>query len=195
MKKIIMLLGIVFCFILCADDAAEIKKVLLKEYQFFSQEDLKGCLQLYTTDYISCDDTGEVSNYQDEKDIAIILDGKHPVEFFIYLYELENDGKKPSKEEINQAKESIQSSDFRKEYQIFCLAAYTLMRRDGDVALKTIKFHNVYVSGDFASVVYERKTIDIEDETFKKTMSVWHSVTLKKIDGTWKITSDIIRKK
>ena len=186
MKKVLLAL---FTLILClsslfANEAA-VKQLILRNAKLTSEGKLEKILSLYTKDYIEIDlGSDEKISYNDMQLIGKALDGKHPEEFMIIAFEMENE-RKPNAEEMKALREMIDNDEFKKEYSNICKQMIEMTKKSGALQLKTMKFITVSVKGSNAVAVIEYEDYDVTDARMKKVIKKSETLKLRKVNGIW----------
>ena len=169
---------------LFANEAA-VKQLILRNAKLTSEGKLEKILSLYTKDYIEIDlGSDEKISYNDMQLIGKALDGKHPEEFMIIAFEMENE-RKPNAEEMKALREMIDNDEFKKEYSNICKQMIEMTKKSGALQLKTMKFITVSVKGSNAVAVIEYEDYDVTDARMKKVIKKSETLKLRKVNGIW----------
>ena len=188
MKKFfaILLVALFGAMPLFADDVADVKEVIRKDYEMGMNFDLSGVLALRTPDYQGTLPDGTLINYEMAKLMCVALDGKHPEEFL--LFTLMAQGVTPTEEMKAKIRENAKSPELVKEYETMVIPMMRVLQKIGmGLVLKTMKFVSVDVNGDNATVVYESLTIDKNADIRDAT----GTTTLRRVNGAWLICRSV----
>lgn len=192
MKKFFALLLVVLAgaLPLRADDAADVKAVILKEWTLFAKGDFAEALPLLTKDYRGSW-KGKVG-YEQAKWMFLGMDGKHPEEFYIYvafafkvgLY----GGTELTPEEVEESRtetrKAMKNPGSVKKYEKDAAEMNATFRKWAENVLKTHKFTSVKVDGDSAVAEFECKFED--NGGFSKS----GVIRLRRENGVWRICGD-----
>ena len=186
MKKVLLaLFTLALCFSSLFANEAAVKQIILRNAKLTSEGKLEGILSNYTKDYIEIDlDSDEKISYNDMQLIGKALDGKHPEEFMIIAFEMENE-RKPNAEEMKALREMINNDEFKKEYSNICKQMIEITKKSGALQLKTMKFITVSVKGSNAVAVIEYEDYDVTDAKKKKVIKKSETLKLRKVNGVW----------
>ena len=185
-KYIFISLLAFFSLGLSADDISDVKNVIIQDIK--NSSELNFDLSCYTRDYKNIDKDGVIFTLQDMELLIQALDGRHPYEFAILEYKL-NNGKNPSAAEQKNLKESSQTQEFIDLYKIEVSLLQNLIKDSSLLELKTISFKQVEVRGNTATVVYQADSID-DDFEVRKFISEVTQCTLRKEKDKWKICEE-----
>ena len=186
MKKVLLaLFTLALCFSSLFANEAAVKQIILRNAKLTSEGKLEGILSNYTKDYIEIElDSDEKISYNDMQLIGKALDGKHPEEFMIIAFEMENE-RKPNAEEMKALREMINNDEFKKEYSNICKQMIEITKKSGALQLKTMKFITVSVKGSNAVAVIEYEDYDVTDAKKKKVIKKSETLKLRKVNGVW----------
>ena len=186
MKKVLLaLFTLALCFSSLFANEAAVKQIILRNAKLTSEGKLEGILSLYTKDFIEIDlDSDEKISYNDMQLIGKALDGKHPEEFMIIAFEMENE-RKPNAEEMKALRAMINNDEFKEEYSNICKQMIEITKKSGALQLKTMKFITVSVKGSNAVAVIEYEDYDVTDAKMKKVIKKSETLKLRKVNGVW----------
>ena len=195
MKKVLLaLFTLALCFSSLFANEAAVKQIILRNAKLTSEGKLEGILSNYTKDYIEIDlDSDEKISYNDMQLIGKALDGKHPEEFMIIAFEMENE-RKPNAEEMKALREMINNDEFKKEYSNICKQMIEMTKKSGALQLKTMKFITVSVKGSNAVAVIEYEDYDVTDARMKKVIKKSETLKLRKVNGVWMFCGASVKK-
>jgi hypothetical protein len=173
-----------------ADDAADVKAVILKSWTLFAKGDFAEALPLFTKDYRGSY-RGKVG-YEQAKWMFLGMDGKHPEEFYLFVgwaFKLEcYGGTELTPEEVEEcrteARKAMKDPRSVKKYEKDAAEMNAGFRKWAENMLKTHKFISVKVNGDSAVAEFECKFED--NGGFSKS----GSVRLRRENGVWRICGD-----
>lgn len=182
MKKFFFALLVAMCgaMPLFADDVAEVKTVIVKDLELGTKGDFAGKLALYAPDYVQMDSDGTSCNYEVIRWLMLSLDGKHPEEFLLVCETMDNNNVMPSAAVRAEICKAARDPELIKRYETICPALFSDAKAKVALKLKTLKFVNVQVDGDKATVVIE---YDI-----KKNGAVRREMAtsfLRRVNGKW----------
>ena len=173
-----------------ADDADEVKQVILKEWTLFAKGDFAEALPLLTRDYRGLF-KGKVGHEQ-AKWMFLGMDGKHPEDFYLFvgwsfkvnLY----GGTELTPEEVEEcrteARKAMKDPRSLKKYEKDAAEMNAGFRKWAGNMLKTHKFTSVKVDGDSAVAEFECK---FEDNGGVSKSGV---IRLRRENGVWRICGD-----
>ena len=195
MKKVLLaLFTLALCFSSLFANEAAVKQIILRNAKLTSEGKLEGILSNYTKDYIEIDlDSDEKISYNDMQLIGKALDGKHPEEFMIIAFEMENE-RKPNAEEMKELRAMINNDEFKKEYSNICKQMIEMTKKSGALQLKTMKFITVSVKGSNAVAVIEYEDYDVTDARMKKVIKKSETLKLRKVNGVWMFCGASVKK-
>ena len=166
-----------------ADEVAEIKAVIVKNYELTAKGDFAGKLALYTPDYRETTPEGKTIDYEFAKLLVLSIDGKHPEEFLLlYVVTVQNNGVMPSAEMIPRIREAARSPEFVKEYEKLAPAAAERIKKTAGARLKTLEVISVKVDDDHAVAVVETGEKNWKSESERRRIA---TISLRKVDGKW----------
>ena len=182
MKKFLAALLVVFSgtISLYADDAGDIKAVIMKDIELAAKGDFLGALARWTADYQEINSRGKFS-YAQVKRTFISLDGKHPKEFLQTIYMCKS-GSEPTAQEEEQIRTLLRDPSVLKAYPDRAKEMAEQIKSAAAVELKTVQFVSVKVDGMQAVVVLTYKKIP------EISWEVRETVSLRKTDGVWRIS-------
>jgi len=189
MKKFFAVLLVVLAgaMPLCADDVADVKAVILKEWTIFAKGDFVEALPLLTQDYRGL---GRF-NYEQTKWMFIGLDGKHLEEFVLFTAVAFKNGEALTPEELEKcradARDMLSDPMVVKAYEAEAKKYSAKMREWAAFTLKHHKFVSVKVDGDsaVAEIVLESKP----GEPPRRSRPI--VIRLRRLDGAWRISEDV----
>ena len=170
-----------------ADDAADVKAVILKEWTLFAKGDFAEALPLFTKDYRG---HGKF-NYEQTKKLFLALDGKHLEEWMFTLMVMYKGGGELSPEEAEEcravARQALQDPLAIKKYEAEVGQASARMKELAKFTLENHKFVSVKVDGDsaVAEIVLESKP----GEPPRRSRPI--VIRLRRLDGAWRISEDV----
>ena len=185
MKKVLLaLFTLALCFSSLFANEAAVKQTIIRDLKLASEGKVMEAINYYSPDYVSNDlDKNEKATYKDLVTLVKALDGKHPIEFMIVAFKME-EGREPNAQEMKKLRELAQSADFKKMYAGACEAFVTAAKKLGSLELKSIRFVSVNVKGNIATAVVEYQTYDSED--MKTIIKKRATHKLRKVNGVWK---------
>ena len=195
MKKVLLaLFTLALCLSSLFANEAAVKQLILRNAKLTSEGKLEKILSLYTKDYIEIDlGSDEKISYNDMQLIGKALDGKHPEEFMIIAFEMENE-RKPNAEEMKELRAMINNDEFKKEYSNICKQMIEMTKKSGALQLKTMKFITVSVKGSNAVAVIEYEDYDVTDARMKKVIKKSETLKLRKVNGVWMFCGASVKK-
>jgi hypothetical protein len=170
-----------------ADDTADVKAVILKEWELIAKGDFVGVLPLLTKDYRGL---GRF-NYEQTKWMFIGLDGKHLEEFVLFTAVAFKNGETLTPEELEKcradARDMLSDPMVVKAYEAEAKKYSAKMREWAAFTLKHHKFVSVKVDGDsaVAEIVLESKP----GEPPRRSRPI--VIRLRRLDGAWRISEDV----
>ena len=173
-----------------ADDAVDVKAVILKEWTIFAKGDFAEALPLFTKDYRGFF-KGKVG-YEQMKWMFLGLDGKHPEEFYLFVgwsFKVEFEGGTeltPGEMEEcrTSAREAMKNPQSLKKYERDAAGMNANFRKWAEAVLKTHKFISLKVDGDSAVAEFEYNP----EENGRGSKSCF--VRLRRENGVWRICGD-----
>ncbi|MBR2440514.1 MAG: hypothetical protein IKB25_09985 [Lentisphaeria bacterium] len=186
MKKLILVLfaAVLTAFTAAASEDA-VKQAVIREYEMIRDGKFSEMLPLYTKDYSSISASKRKTTYKDIQIMSLMLDGKHPEEFMLFITKAKS-AKDPSPDEEKQLRKIAQNEWVKSLYAEVCGQMRTVMRKTSEISLKTMKFISVKVNGNQAEVVCEYEELDPVDTTFTKTVKRTSITRFRKENGIWK---------
>ena len=177
MKKFfaVMLVALFGVVPLFADDVADVKAVIVRDCELIAKGDFIGATTWWTPDYWETGMNGAFDCVQ-LKRFLTSLDGKHPVEYLTSLVVLRS-GANPGPDMADGIRRAAYDPEFLKRYPVEARQMADLLKEAASMELKTMKFVSVKVDGDKATVVV----------TYRMPVSVRETVSLRRIDGEWRI--------
>ena len=193
MKNVLLaLFTLALCFSSLFANEAAVKQTIIRDLKLTRDFNLVEALNYYTTDYVSNDlDKNEKMYYKDLILLAKAVDGKHPVEFLIAGFKVD-EGREPNAQEMKKVREIARTADFAKMYAETCKELRDIAKKIGDLELKTLKFINVTVKGNTAIAVTEYQTYDSED--MKTIIKKRATLKFRKVNGVWKYCENSSKK-
>ena len=186
MKKLFVTLLVALCGAvpLFADDVADVKAVIVRDCELAAQGDCLGAAERWTPDYQEVSPEGTM-NYAQAKRALVAMDGKHPVEFLTTLVMVRN-GAEPNPDLAEGIRLLAQDREFLEKYPTAAKQMAEVLKASAALELKTLKFVSVKTDGGNATAVltYQHVTGGQRRET----------VSLRKIDGEWRIARRVIEK-
>ena len=187
MKKFFAVLLVALCgaVSLFAGDAEDVKAVIIRDCELAAKGDFLGAAARWTPDYREISPEGTM-NYAQAKRALVAMDGKHPEEFLMTI-SLMRRGVEPNSDFAEGARLLAQDREFLEKYQVTAKQMTDMIKASAALELKTLKFVSVETDGGNATAVltYQHVTGGQRQET----------VTLRKIDGEWRIARRVIKDK
>ena len=169
-----------------ADDADEVKTVILKEWTLIAKGDFAGALPLFSKDYRGL---GRF-NYEQTKWMFLGLDGKHLEEFVLFTAAAFKNGEALTPEELEKcradARDMLQNPTVVKAYEAEAKKYSAEMREWATFTLEHHKFVSVKVDGDSAIVGVVHVAKPGEPPISSKQLVV----RLRRENGVWRICGD-----
>ena len=185
MKKFLLALLVVLCgiFSLSADDVADVKAVIVKDYELAMKGDFLQVLALFAPDFQETGTSGGTINYEQYKWCILSLDGKHPEEFLLWFVSTgENEGAMLSADQIARVRQMARDSEFIKIYEANTRNVIAWLKARAALCLKTLEFASVKVDGDKAVAVVEFDEKDLKSGAVRREIE---TLSLRKVDGVW----------
>ena len=186
MKKILIAIFVATFGVspLFADDVADIKAVIVRDCELAAKGDCLGAAAQWTPDYQEVSPEGTM-NYAQAKRALVAMDGNHPEEFMMTL-SLVRLGAEPNPDMAEGIRLLAQNPEFLEKYRDAAKRMAEILKASAALELKTMKFVDVKSDGDQATAVLTyRHVIGGERQ---------ETVTLRKIDGEWRIARRVIEK-
>ena len=185
MKKFFVSLLVALCgaVSLFADDVADVKAVIIRDCELGIKGDFAGVLALRTRDYQGTDSHGVTFNYEQTKWMLLSLDGKHPVEFWLFLYTVKHDGAMPPEDQLPRMYRLARTPKYVELYEKTWPMLAAAGKAAAESELRTLKFIDVRVSGNRAVAVLE---YSVEDEPGAPKTKI-EKVSLRKFKGAWRM--------
>ena len=175
---------------LFAGDVEDVKAVILKDMEAGAQGKFAECLPLRTPDYVEVCESGEFT-YEHMRWTVLAMDGDHPEEFLLMLLVIRTNGKLQLTPDIRaRVSEAARAPEFIENYKASIGKLAAMLQADQKLQLKTTKFVSVDIDGDSATVVGEYDS-NASGSIVHKTATV----TLRKVNGAWKISKAVIETK
>ena len=193
MKKLLLSLLVALCgaVSLFADDAADVKAVIVKDLELDAKGDFTGSFALYAPDYQETDSEGVTMNYEQLRWMTLAFDGKHPVEFLRFCYSAENNGAMPPREELPRIDRLAHTPECLEIYRKVLPDLVAGQKAEAALALKTLEFVSVRVDGNKAVAIVEYDSKD-EKSGVKRTIEIF---SLRKVDGKWMFYRSVVKDK
>ena len=190
MKKFFLALLVALCgFVsLFADDIADVKAVIIREFELAAKRDFAGVLALRATDFQHITQYGETYGYDQVKWMLLALDGKHPREYLLFGVFMRSGGDLPAQELYTKTL----SPELLKTYEKMWPKLAADFADSAKFMLKTLKFVSVTVDGDKAVVVIE---YDSKGEMLWEVYHFIETVCLRKVNGKWLMYRCIVKNK
>ena len=191
MKKTVAMLVMLAAAMLCAGEAENVKAVVVKDWQLAAQGKFAESLALRTPDFVEIDETGTFT-YEQSRWLSLALDGEHPEEFLLTLLAGKSHGafKAPTAEQMARIREEARKPEFLQGYKRLVPQLLASLKADQELQLKTLKFVSITVDGDAATAV-----IEYDSDTSGSVEHRIYTVTLRKVDGNWKICKGVVKYK
>ena len=177
---------------LFADDVADVKATLVNNLKLAVKGDFAGVLAVYTPDYLETTSDGKTIDYKQARRLVLALDGKHPEEFLLIAVSDELNGAEPTAEMMQKLREVANNPEFVKRYQAVLPIVIAKGKEASALQLKTLTFVTVKAEGNEAVAVIEYDSIDAQSGAIKHKIN---TVSLRKIDGSWKIYRSVVKEK
>ena len=176
---------------LCAGEKEDIKSLLIKDLELSAQGRLAEALALRTPDFVESGENGDMT-YEQCKWLCLGLDGEHPEEFLLTLLAAESRGefKTPTPEQMARVRELARDPEFLQKYKELAPQLLAIFKADQEHQLKTLKFVSITVDGDRAVAV-----IEFDSAPPKGVKHNVGTITLRKVDGSWKICKAVSESK
>ena len=169
-----------------ADDAVDVKAVILKEWTIFAKGDFAEALPLFTKDYRG---QGRF-NYEQTKWMLLGLDGKHLEEFVLFTAVAFKNGEALTPEELEKcradARDMLQDPTAIKAYEAEAKRYSAIMREWATFTLEHHKFVSVKVDGDSAVA----EVVHVAKPGEPPIPSKQLVVRLRRENGVWRICGD-----
>ena len=184
MKKFlaVLLVALSGAFALFADDVADVKSAIVKDWELVVKGDFAGSFALYAPDYRETGSDGNNITYEHCKVIMLALDGKHPEEFLLMAAIADNKGAMPPAETVARIRAAARNPEFVKKYEELLPRVVAHGKALAEQHLKTLEFVSVKVDGDKAVAVIE---YDSNDEETGKVKREIETISLRKTGGAW----------
>ena len=188
MKKLFAVLLVILAgaMPLRADDAADVKAVILKEWTIFAKGDFAEALPLFTKDYRG---QGRFT-YEQTKWMLLGIDGKHLEEFVLFTAVAFKNGEALTSEELEKcradARKMLLDPTAVKAYEAEAKKYSAEMREWAEFTLEHHKFVSVKVDGDSAIVGVVHVAKPGEPPIPSKQLVV----RLRRENGVWRICGD-----
>ena len=167
---------------LFADDVADVKAAIVKQWELAAKGDFAGKLKLLAPDYRETDPEGTTLDYGQIRIVLLALAGDHPEEFWLMLYMVKNDFKMPPEDQLPRMKELVRTPKYVELYKKTLPELVAMEKARAAAELKTLKFTSVKVNGDYAAAAVWYDSSDsgkIEPKT--------ELTSLRRINGEWRI--------
>ena len=176
---------------LCAGEKEDIKALLIKDLELSAQGRFAEALALRTPDFVEIGEHGTFT-YEQSRWLSLALDGEHPEEFLLTLLAVESRGefKAPTAEQMARIREEARKPEFLQGYKELVPQLLASLKDDQALQLKTLKFVSITVDGDAAVAV-----IEYDSKSSKGIKHEVGTITLRKVDGSWKICKGVIKYK
>ena len=189
MKKLFVTLLVALCGAapLFADDVADVKAVIVKEWELIAKGDFVGVLPLLTKDYRGL---GKF-DYEQTRWMFLGLDGKHLEEFVLFTAVAYKNGAKMTPEELEKcradARAMLSDPTAVKAYEAEAKKYSAMMREWAAFTLKYHKFIRIRIKGDSADVgvIHESK----QGETPRRSQPL--VIFLRRDNGVWRICGEV----
>ena len=176
---------------LFAGDAENVKAVIIRDCELTKNGDFAASLALRTRDYRGNDSRGVTFNYEQTKWMLLALDGRHPEEFWLFLYAVKNHGAMPPEDQRPRMHRLAHTPKYVELYEKTWPELAAAAKAAAESELKTIKFIDVKISGNNAVVVFEYA---IEDESGVLKTNI-DTVSMRKVDGKWLMYQTVTKNK
>jgi hypothetical protein len=173
---------------LFADDVADVKAMIVKDCELAAKGDFLGAAERWTTDYQDVHPEFTFS-YAQVKRLFLSLDGKHPEEFLITYFIHESRGREPNPREMEEIRAELRNPETAKVYPAMAKQFAEQLKRSAAWELETMKFISVKVDGDRATAV-----LTYQQAMSSKEISMRETLSLRKIDGEWRIARRVLEK-
>ena len=176
---------------LFADDVDDVKAVIIRDCELGMKGDFAGALALRAPDYQCTDSNGVTFNYEQTKWMLLALDGKHPVEFWLFLYSAKNDGAMPPADQRSRMDRLARTPKYVALYEKTWPMLAAAGKAAAESELRTLKFIDVSVSGNRAVVILEYA---VRDESGMLQAKI-EKVSLRKFKGAWRMSRCVTKDK
>ena len=191
MKKFlaVLLVALFGAVPLFADDVADVKAVIVKDCELAAKGDFLGAAARWTPDYQEVNPEVTLS-YAQVKRSFLALDGKHPEEFLItsFIHD-ESRGREPNQQDMEEIRKELRDPEFAEAYPTEAKQFAEQLKRSAARQLETMKFVSVKVDGDRATVI-----LTYQQAMGRREIPARETLSLRKIDGAWRIARRIIDK-
>ena len=175
-----------------ADDIADVKLTIVKELELDADGDFKGALAFYSPDYLETSSDGVTMNYEQIRWMILALDGKHPAEFWRFLYSLKNSGAMPTPEALERMDKLAHTPKYVKLYKESLPELVAGQKADAKQQLDTLEFVSVKIDGNKAVAVVEYDEKDEKSDACKRKTE---TISLRKANGKWMIYRSVSKNK
>ena len=196
MKKLLLTLFILSLSLtsLYANESA-VKQTIIRDIKLSAECKFTEALQYYTKDTVSIDiDQNRKLYYKDMLLMAKAMDGKHPEEFIIMVYNARH-MKDPDPNEEKTLREYARTEQFRIAYPKLCGLMLPIMKKAGEIELKSIKFIKVEIKNNLATVVAEYESPDVAKSALNVMVRKTTTAKLRKENGVWKFYERTTKKR
>ena len=176
---------------LCAGEKEEVRALLIKDLELSAQGRLAEALALRTPDFVESGENGDMT-YEQCKWLCLGLDGEHPEEFLLTIVAAQSRGafKTPTPEQMARVRELARGPEFLQKYKELVPQLLAIFKADQARQLKTLKFVSITVDGGRAVAV-----IEYDSESPNGVKHKVGTITLRKVDGSWKICNAVLKSK
>ena len=188
---LVALFGVAPLFADDADAVADVKLTIVKDLEAAAEGNFAGSLVFYAPDYLQTASDGATLNYEQLKWMTQALDGKHPVEFWLFLYSVKNNGAMPPREELPRMKRLARTPKYVKLYEETLPELIARQKAGAKQTLDTLRFVSVRVDGGKAVAVVE---YDCKNENggADRTAETFY---LRKVNAKWLFFRSVIKDK
>ena len=173
-----------------ADDAADVKAVIVSDFELQKAGDFAGKLALYAPDYLEMDPDGKTIDYKQAKLVMQAFDGKHPKAILLLVAMEHLKGAEIPPDMMARIDETARNPEFVKQYEAAVPNAVAMLKAEADLELKTLAFVSVKVEGDKAVALVEYDSKDPKTGEIKRKVV---NVSLRKTDGKWLFYRSVIK--
>ena len=174
---------------LFADDVADVKAVIVKQWELAAKGEFAGKLKLLAPDYRETDPEGTTLDYGQIRILLLGSTEEHPEEFWLMLYMVKNDFQMPPEDQLTRMKELARTPKYVKLYKKTLPELVAMEKARAAAELKTLKFTSVKVKGNYASAAvwydFTGQNGAIQPQT--------QLISLRRIDGEWRIFRLVVK--
>ena len=189
MKKFLAALTVFLCgaaaLFAAADDEADVRAAIIRDCELAAKGTPLDAAARWTSDYREVNPEGAMTCEQAKRALAA-MDGKHPVEF-MYTLVLVRTGEEPNPDMAEGIRLAARDPEFLKQYRIAAKEMADTLKAAAALELETVKFVGIKVDGDRADAVLTYRHVAGGERR--------ETVSLRRIDGEWRICRRVIENK